>query len=137
MPAVVFDVNILVSSLIIKGKPRELWLKARSNEFTLILSSQIISEFINVVSRKKFEKYVKEHDVRVFLEAIHQTAKFTQIRSKFKIVEEDATDDIILRTAYDAKADYIISRDRHLLSLRQFRGIKIVTVDEMLKILME
>lgn len=129
MPAVVFDVNILVSSLIMKGKPRELWLKARSNEFTLILSRQIISEFINAVSRKKFEKYIKEHDVRVFLEAIHQTAKFTQTRSKFKTIEEDATDDIILRTAYDAKADYIISGDRHLLSLKQFRGIKIVTVD--------
>ena len=34
MYAVVFDVNVLVSSLITKGKSRELWLKARANEFT-------------------------------------------------------------------------------------------------------
>jgi len=137
MHAVVFDVNVLVSSLIIKGKPKELWLKARAKEFTLVLSSQIISELINVISRKKFEKYVKEYDVRVFLEALHRTAKFTRIRSRFKIVKEDPTDDIMLRTTYDGKADYIISGDKHLLSLGEFRGIKIVTVNEMLKLLKE
>ena len=133
MHAIVFDVNVLVSSLIMKGKPRELWLKARANEFKLILSSQIISELVNVVSRKKFEKYVQEYDMRVFLEALHQTAKFTRIRSRFKVVREDPTDDIILRTAYDGKADYVVSGDKHLLSLREFRGIKIVTVDEMMR----
>lgn len=135
MYAVVFDVNVLVSSLITKGKPKELWLKARVNEFTLVLSSHIISEFIDVVSGRKFEKYVGEYDVRIFLEALHRTAKFTQIRSRFKVVKEDPTDDIILRTAYDGKADYIVSGDKHLLSLGEFRRIKILTVDGMLKIL--
>ena len=76
---------------------------------------------------------MQEYDVRVFLEALHQTAKFTRIRSRFKVVREDTTDDIILRTAYDGKADYVVSGDKHLLSLREFRGIKIVTVDEMMR----
>jgi len=38
---VVFDVNVLVSSLIIRGKPRELWFKVRRKDFTLILSKEI------------------------------------------------------------------------------------------------
>jgi len=135
MYAVVFDVNVLVSSLIAKGKPKELWLKTRENEFTLVLSSQIISEFIDVVSGRKFERYVREYDIRVFQEALHQTAKLTQIRSRFIVVKEDPTDDIILRTAYDGKVDYIVSGDKHLLSLGEFRRIKILTVDGMLKIL--
>jgi hypothetical protein len=50
-------------------------------------------------------------------------------------VKEDHADDIVLRTAYDGKADYIVSGDNHLLSMREFRGIKIVTVDEMLMLL--
>ena len=134
---VVFDVNVLVSSLIMKGKPRELWLRVKANEFTLLLSSQIVSEFIDVISRRKFAKYVKAQDVRVFLQALHQTAKFTRTKSRFKIVKADPADDTILRTAFDGKANYIVSGDNHLLSLGTFRGIKILTVDEMLRLLKE
>ncbi|MCW4047224.1 MAG: putative toxin-antitoxin system toxin component, PIN family [Candidatus Bathyarchaeota archaeon] len=137
MRVAVFDVNVLVSSLIVKGKPRDLWLKARANEFTLLLSSQIVSEFVDVISRRKFAKYVKEYDVKVFLEALHQTAKFTRIKSKFKVVKADPADDTILRTAFDGKADCIVSGDKHLLALKEFRGIKILTVDEMLSLLKE
>jgi putative PIN family toxin of toxin-antitoxin system len=134
---VVFDVNVLVSNLIMKGKPRELWLRAKANEFTLLLSSQIVSEFIDVISRRKFAKYVKAQDLRVFLQALHQTAKFTRTKSRFKIVKADPADDTILRTAFDGKADCIVSGDNHLLSLGTFRGIKILTVDEMLTLLKE
>jgi putative PIN family toxin of toxin-antitoxin system len=137
MHVAVFDVNVLVSSLIMKGKPRELWLRARANEFTLLLSSQIVSEFVTVISRRKFAKYVKTHDVKVFLQALHQTAKFTQIKSSFKVVKADPADNNILRTAFDGKADCIVSGDNHLLSLKTFRGIKILTVDEMLTLLKE
>jgi len=136
MYAVVFDVNVLVSSLITKGKPKDPWLKARANEYRLVLSSDIISEFIGVVSGRGFEKYVTERDVRVYLEALHRTAIFTQIRSRFKVIKEDPTDDIILRTACDGEADYIVSGDKYLLSLGEFRGIKILTVDGMLKLQM-
>jgi predicted nucleic acid-binding protein len=80
---------------------------------------------------------VKEYDVKVFLEALHQTAKFTRIKSKFNVVTADPADDIILRTAVDGKADCIVSGDKHLLALKEFRGIKILTVDEMLSLLKE
>jgi putative PIN family toxin of toxin-antitoxin system len=135
MLRVVFDVNVLVSSLITRGKPRELWLKARRKSFTLVLSKEIISEFVEVMSREKFSRDVNEEDLRVFLQALYETALLVRIKSRFKIVKEDPEDDMVLRTAYDAKADYIVSGDKHLLSLREFREIRIVSVDEMLKIL--
>lgn len=71
------------------------------------------------------------------MEALHQTAKFTRIKSKFKIVKADAADDTILRTAFDGKANCIASGEKHLLSLGTFRGIRILTVDEMLTLLKE
>ena len=135
MHVVVFDVNVLVSGLIVNGKPWELWLKAEANEISLIISSEIISEFLSVISRKKFEKYVTEDDIQSFLEALHQTAKIIIIKLTLKVVAVDPSDNVILRTAYDGKADYIVSGDKHLLSLGEFRGIKIATVDEMLKLL--
>ncbi len=135
MLKIVFDVNVLVSSLITRGKPRELWLKARRKQFVLILSREIVSEFVKVMSREKFSKYVGEEDIRIFLQALHETASFVKIKSRFKVVKEDPDDDIILRTAYDSRADYIVSGDKHLLSLGEFKGMRIVTIEEMLKIL--
>lgn len=69
---VVFDVNILVSSLISKGKPRELWLKAVSGEFQLVLSRRIVEEFVEVISRPKFQRYLGERDSRFSRGAEHK-----------------------------------------------------------------
>jgi putative PIN family toxin of toxin-antitoxin system len=132
---VVFDLNVLVSSLIVKGKPHDLLHKAKNNEFILELSSEMFSEFVNVVSRKKFEKYVTAIDAKLFLADLSCISKFVRVKSKFKVIPEDPDDDIIVRTAYDGKADYIVSGDRHLLALKEFKGIKILTIDEMLKLL--
>ena len=135
MIVVVFDINVLVSSLIVVGKPQDLWRRAKTNEFSLELSDEMYNEFVNVVSRKKFEKYVTDIDVKLFLADLRQIAKFVQVKSKFKVILEDPDDDIIIRAAYDGKADYIVSGDRHLLSLKEFKGIKILTVEEMLNVL--
>ncbi len=69
------------------------------------------------------------------MKTINRIAKNVQVKSRFKAVKEDPGDDIILRAAFDCKADYIISGDRHLLALKEFRGIRIITVDEMATLL--
>ncbi len=135
MHNVVFDISVLVSALITKGKSKELWLKATRKDFNLISSREVFSEFIKVVRRAKFQKYVRERDIREFLEVLNITAKFVHVRSRFKVVRQDPDDDIILRTAYDSRADYIVSGDEHILALNEFRGIRIVTVNEMLELL--
>jgi len=132
---VVFDISVLVSALITRGKAKELWLKAVRKELSLITSREIFSELIKVVRRNKFQKYVKEQDLRDFLEVLNVTAKFVHIKSRFKVVKQDPDDDLILRTARDSRADYIVSGDGHLLALKEFRGIRIVTVSKMLELL--
>lgn len=59
MHKVVFDVNVLVSALITRGKPRELWLKAVRKEFILITSREVFSEFVEVLRRNKIQRYYK------------------------------------------------------------------------------
>ena len=131
----VFDVNVLVSALIARGKPRELWLKTVRKEFTLVLSGKIRSEFLRVIGRKKFRHYLSERDVVDFLKILNNTVKFVRPVSKLQVIEEDPDDNLILATAIRGRANYIVSGDRHLLDLGEFRGIKIVTVDRMLSIL--
>ena len=56
MLIVVFDINVLVSSLIVKGKPRELWQKAKDNEFTLAYSREMLSDLANVLNSKNISQ---------------------------------------------------------------------------------
>jgi predicted nucleic acid-binding protein len=58
-----------------------------------------------------------------------------EVKSKFKIVREDPDDDMIVLSAYDSKARYIVSGDKHLLALKEFKGIRILINNEILNIL--
>ena len=131
---VVLDTNVLVSALIKAGRPRELLFKIVEEE-VLILSRSILEEFLKVADDPRIRRYVSVDDIIAFLKVVGSVAEIVRVRSRFKVVKEDTADDIILRTAYDGKADYVVSGDNHLLSMREFRGIKIVTVDEMLMLL--
>ena len=131
---VVLDANVLISALIKAGKPRELFFRL-AEEKMLILSRQILEEFLEVAEDPRVKKYVKEQETAAFLNSLRDATKIVEVKSKFRAVKEDPDDDVFVNTAYDGKADYIVSGDKHLLSLGEFRGTKIVTVDEMLKIL--
>ena len=67
---------------------------------------------------------------------INSVAYFTHLikpKEKVEVVKEDPDDDRILECALACRAKFIISYNKHLLKLKTFRGIKIVTPEEFLK----
>ena len=134
---VVLDTNVLVSAQVKAGKPRELLFKIAEGKVQLILSRSILEEFLEVADDPRIRRYVDEDDIIAFLRVVGSIAKIIRVRSRFKVVKEDPDDDAVLRTAKDGRANYIVSGDKHLLSFAEFKGIKIVTVNEMLKLLKE
>lgn len=130
---ILFDTNILISAAIAKGKPRKLLLKALANEFELISSEESLNELEDVISRPKFK--MSSFEKYKFTSTLKKTMKLVKMESDFKIIEQDPDDNMLLNVAHDGKADYIVSGDPDLLNLKRFEGIKIVTADEMLKIL--
>ncbi len=133
MHKVVFDINILVSALIANGTPRQLWFRAVRKEFDLVMSSKMRSQFLAVISRKKFKGYLTDKDIIDFIKILDTTAKFVRPVLGIKVIEEDPDDNLILATALGGKADHIVSGDRHLLALGEFGDVKIVTVEKMLR----
>ena len=131
---IVLDTNVLVSALIKGGKPRALFERLAKTK-QLILSKPIIEEFLEIIEDPKVAKYISQQDVTVFLNTLGDGARIVKIVSDFKAVKADIDDDIIVQTAHDSKANYIVSGDRHLLTLKEFKGIRILTVDEMINIL--
>lgn len=130
---VVFDTNVLVSGMLYVGKPKLLVDAVLEGKISLILSTQIIQEFKRVIARDKFK--VSKNQRNSLTNFVLRIGHIVRVKSRFKVVKEDPSDDIVLRTAYDGKADHIVTGDEHLLSLRKFRGIKISTVSEMLELL--
>jgi putative PIN family toxin of toxin-antitoxin system len=135
MLKIVADTNVLVSSLIRRGKPQDFILRINGIDVRLISSDVLMSELTSVLTEERIEKYVAKGDVERFLRYVARRTTLVKIRSRFKVVKEDPKDDIVLNTAYSGGAEYIVSGDKHLVPLREFKGIKIVTVSEMLDIL--
>jgi len=135
MLKIVADTNVLVSSLIRRGKPHELILRIDGVKVGLISSNILMDELTSVLTEERIARYVSSRDIDRFLRYIGRRTTLVKVRSKFKVLKEDLRDNVVLNTAYSGKADYIVSGDKHLMPLREFKGIRIVTVGEMLDIL--
>jgi putative PIN family toxin of toxin-antitoxin system len=132
MLKVVPDTNVLVSAATHVGKPRERVDFALNGEVTLLVSMEILSEFKKDIAREKFK--LSQSQQAVFIEFVSGLTSVVDVRSKFKAAR-DPKDNIVPNCAYDGRADYIVSGDRDLLALGEFKEIKIVSVDEILTIL--
>ena len=126
----VLDTNVLVSAIISDGKSRELLKRGITNQYSIIISDLILKELVTVLRRPKFK--TSEDEVHRTILALIRTADVVNVTSKLKAVKEDPKDDMIIETAVDGGADVIVTGDSHLLRLKTFKGIKIITVEEML-----
>ncbi len=132
---VVFDTNVLISALIKTGKPRRLFSLATKGIVQLVLSKDLLEEFIEIVDEPKIRKYANQDVIDDFLHILGNSSKIIGVKSRFNVVKEDPDDDVVLRTAVDGKVEYIVSGDNHLLALGEFRGIRIISIEEMLTLL--
>ena len=127
------DTNVLISALVGHVKPRRLvtWLLERHQ---IVTSRQMLAEFADVASREEFAEIGRAR-VASFLSVLARRAIIVPVRHVVNVVEEDPDDNVVLSTALQGNAAQIVSGDNHLLELRRYRGVKILTVDEMLKTL--
>lgn len=133
MLRIVLDTNVLISAIIRDGKPRKLFQMGIDSKYQILLSKEMLDEFFVVLQRPKF-KMVEEEIIRI-VSVLEVTAKRVIVTSDLQVVTSDPDDNIIINTAQDGKANYIVSGDPDLKDLKNFVDIKIVSVDEMLKIL--
>ncbi len=132
---VVLDTNILISSVLIKfGNPRKIFEKFLNGEFILIESEEMLAEIRDVLFRPKFN-YISLIEKENFIKNLLSLCNIVEPKQKIDIIKDDPDDNIILECALEGNADYIISGDEHLLGLKEFKGIKIISPKEFLNIL--
>jgi putative PIN family toxin of toxin-antitoxin system len=73
--------------------------------------------------------------VNPFISILIRRATVVPIISNLKVVLEDPDDDVVLNTAISGKADYIVSGDKHLLKIGNYKEIQIISINEFTQIL--
>ena len=124
MMRIVFDTNIIVSSAL--GGALELILdKWAEDAFTVLVTSDILAEYFEVLNRPKFR--LKQATLDRIIRYSYQFAEFVVPEERIQFVEADSKDDKFLEAAIAGGADYIVSGDTHLLELKEFRSIPILS----------
>jgi putative PIN family toxin of toxin-antitoxin system len=123
---VVFDTNILVSALLFKGGLAglvDLWKRGR---LIPVLSRETFQEFKAVLEYPKFSlthqeiKVIIEEEVLPYFEVV-------EITDTVKGICRDADDDKFIACAVSAAADFIVSGDKDLLDMGQYKSVRIIS----------
>jgi len=132
-PRVVIDTNVFISAFIFGGKPLEIIRLLLKGEIEVYISPFIVNEIVRIF-REKFAW--EESKIEEILEMIKTKTIEVYPNFRVSIISGKDDDNRILECALEGKVNYIISGDkRHILPLREFEGIKIVSVNEFLKII--
>jgi uncharacterized protein len=134
---VVIDTNTVISGFLWGSYPRQIIDLVRTQEITVYTSSFLLQELSEVLSRPKFSQRIQtviEETTESLVNNYRNLVKIVENYQVEKIVINDPDDDQVLACAISANADYIISGDQDLLTLKLYQNIPIVTAREFMKI---
>jgi putative PIN family toxin of toxin-antitoxin system len=138
MLKIVLDTNVFVSALINPhGKPAQILNYVFENKIRLFTSPSIIEELQRVLS---YPKLVKRHglekqELKEFISDLLSIMSLVEGKKAIQLIAEDPADNNYLSCAVDAKADFIVSGDTHLLNLGEYEGTQIITPTQFLGVL--
>lgn len=129
---VVFDTNIYISAFAIPGGSAEdAYVKAIQGRFDLFTSVAILTETARVL-QVKFDW--AEDKVRQAVQDISESATVLRPRPDLHLLK-DEPDNRILECAVEAHAEWIVTGDRHLLSLKHHGDCEIISLAAFIAIL--
>ena len=128
----VADTNVYISALNFGGAPEDVLRLGREGAVQLFISPSILREVEGVLLRKF---HWSARNAREAIAAIQEFAQIVRPKATIRVITEDEPDNRILECALEARADVVITGDRHIQQLKTFRGISIVSPREFLEAL--
>ena len=123
--AIVLDTNVYIAAALnTESILYRLVIDSVANHLAnYFISPEILLELQNKLENKF--KFPREYVVR-WINSMEESVTVIRPTQRLKIITRDPDDNKILECALEAKADLIISADKDLLSLKEWRGIKII-----------
>lgn len=133
----VADTNTVISGLLWHGAPRRLLDAARAGKVSLFTTAALLVELEDTLSRAKFAERLERAGVtrRVLVQGYAALATVVKPAVIPPAVLADPDDDAVLACAVAAQAQAVASGDSHLLNLKTYQDIPILTVNELLALL--
>lgn len=123
------DTNFLISATQWDySVAHKLLLKLIELNVQIFTTKDVLQEFSEVLERDF--QYSADEAVNI-VEKVMVFATLIEATSSIKAVKEDPDDDKILECAVDSGSHYILTYDKHLLKLKEYREIKIITPEEL------
>ena len=139
MLTAVIDSTVLVSAFLTEGGVSAALLRfAREGVFLVFLCEDILTETEHTLAYSRIrERYdYAEADVTDFLNRLRIATNLVDALPHVTVVR-DPNDDMVVATAVQAQAAYIVSRDNDLLSLQQYEDITIIAPEAFIAIVRE
>lgn len=127
-PRVVVDTNVFVSAFVWGGYPQKVITEWLDDKFVLPLSPFLLTEILKTL--KKFDFTEEDlQELRSLLES-----RTLQIIPPLKVAHcRDPKDNQILDLCWAGQARFLVTGDKDLLTLKSFRGTKILRPKDFLE----
>jgi len=128
----VIDNNILLSGSLFSDSKPSLVIDRIITTSKLVFSDATFAEFVDVIFRKKFDKYFFDDNEK--WQIIYKFERYSTFFVPTETITDcpDPKDNKFLELAVECKADCIISGDSHLLDMHPFRNIPILNAADFL-----
>jgi uncharacterized protein len=128
----VVDTNVYISAVMFGGLPGALFDLILLRSFDTLISPVLLDE---LDEKLRFKFKVSPGDATVIRERIKAVAHPVNPKETLRVITDDPDDDRVLECALAGKADYVVTGDKHLLSLGSFRDIDFVRVRQFMDLL--
>ena len=128
---IVCDTNVLVSGVLFGGHPRRILSMASRGNVTNLTSPVLLREAEDVLLRSKFG--LQPNQVSRIVALFRDTFELVEPSRRVNAIVGDPDDNRVLETADAASADAIVSGDKHLLDLKEWNGIRILSPAEFIR----
>ncbi len=122
---VVCDTNVLVSGILFGGHARTILELISRGMLTNFLSLDILRELEDVLARPKFG--LQPRQLLGIVALLNDSCEIVEPSRRIHAVADDPDDNRVLEAAKAADAEFIISGDNHLLDLRDWEGIQVLS----------
>ena len=133
MNRIVIDTNVIISAILFQNSNPAKAIKFAKQLGEILLSESIFREIESTLSRPKFDRYLSLDSRRQVLSQLLLNSELIEITETITICR-DPKDNKFLELAVNGNANFIITGDQDLLVLNPFREIKIITVNEFIKV---
>ena len=126
---VVLDTNVLVSAIVFGGTPKKILNMVLRDMIVGVTTISLMAEWSEVV-HKKFP--FRDTELEYFEEQMKVDFEIVRPREILKVAR-DVDDNMVLEGAVAGECDFVVTGDKDLLDLKNYRGIRILTPAEFLE----